>query len=176
MNESESDFHPATWFGPLKGWHVALGFVFFFGIVFAVNGALIYNAISGFDGLEQEDAYRKGRAYNHVLDEMAAQEALGWTSAISTAANANAASPHATRLTVRLNDAAGKPLTNLMVHATFWRPVMQGSDERKPLVQTGPGLYEVDFDLAFGGNWEVRIAAEDTAHQRYATSKRLVLP
>lgn len=176
MNDSDSDFHPATWFGPIKGWHVALGFVLFFGIVFTANGALIYNAISGFDGLEQEDAYRKGRAYNHVIDDMAAQQALGWTSSISTAPLSPATTAHATKLSVRMLDAEGNPLTNLKIHATFWRPVMQGSDERATLVQTEPGLYQGGFNLAFGGNWEVRIAAEDTSQQRYAISKRLNLP
>lgn len=176
MNTTESDFRPATWFGPIRGWHVGLGFVFFFGIIFAVNGTLIYQAISGFDGLEQEDAYRKGRAYNYVLDEMNAQKALGWTTSIKTTPLAKDASPHATTLAVTFKDAAGVPVSNLAVHGTFWRPVMQGADARLPLKETTPGTYEGAFDLAFGGNWEVRIAATGAADQKYAQSQRVVLP
>ncbi|MGB5093200.1 MAG: FixH family protein [Parvibaculum sp.] len=176
MNTTESDFRPATWFGPIKGWHVGLGFVFFFGIIFAVNGTLIYQAISGFDGLEQEDAYRKGRAYNYVLDEMKAQKALGWTTSIKTTPLASGTTPHATTLAVTFKDASGAPVSNLTVHGTFWRPVMQGSDARLPLKETTPGTYEGAFDLAFGGNWEVRIAATGAADQKYAQSQRVVLP
>lgn len=173
---TDSDFQPSTWFGPIKGWHVGLGLACFFGLVFLVNGTLAYKAISGFDGLEQEDAYRKGRAYNYVLDEMAAQKALGWTTQIETTPLTNAAAPHSTLLTVTFQDAAGAPVRNLDVHGTFWRPVMQGSDERLPLKEIAPGTYTGDFNLAHGGNWEIRIAAVGPENQKFAQSKRVILP
>lgn len=176
MNATDSDFRPATWFGPIKGWHVGLVFALFFGIVFVVNGMLVYKAVSGFDGLEQADAYRKGRAYNYVLEEMSAQKALGWTTNIVTTPIANGATPHATALVVTFKDATGAPISKLNVHGTFWRPVMQGSDERLLLKETTPGTYQAAFDLAYGGNWEIRIAASGPANQKYAQSQRTVLP
>jgi nitrogen fixation protein FixH len=51
----------------------------FFGVIFAVNGALIYAAVSTHTGLVANEPYRKGLAYNEriLADERQAQ--LGWS-------------------------------------------------------------------------------------------------
>ena len=85
MNTGNSDYRPSTRFGPLRGHHVLAGFVLFFGIVFGVNACMIYGALSTFDGIETEGAYQKGRAYNHLLERMEAQRALGWRTSLAAA-------------------------------------------------------------------------------------------
>ena len=173
MSVENSDFQPSTRFGKVTGWHVLAGFVLFFAIVFGVNGLMVYGALSTFDGVEIEGAYQKGRTYNHVLDRMEAQRKLGWTSGIETSALPGTG--HRTALRVSFADAEGKPLDNLTVLGTFWRPVVSGEDKRMTLIETAPGLYEAKYELEHPGNWLVRVAATDPDGQTFVEEKRVVI-
>jgi nitrogen fixation protein FixH len=51
----------------ITGRKVLVAMVSFFAVVTAVDGIMIYQAISTFGGLETKDAYRKGLSYNQVL-------------------------------------------------------------------------------------------------------------
>ncbi len=173
MTANNGDYRPSGRFGPLTGWHVLAGFVVFFGIVFGVNGYMVYGALSTFDGIETEGAYQKGRAYNHLLERMDEQRALGWRTALSTTALPG--DGHRTRLTIDFRDAEGKPVHDLSVHGTFWRPVAAGADADAMLREVSPGTYEADFDLAHSGNWLVRIAAEGQNGETFVQEQRIVL-
>lgn len=160
-------------FGRLTGWHVLGIFVLFFAIVFGANGFMAYKALSTFDGVEIENAYQKGRAYNHNLAAMKAQKKLGWTADIEEKLLLGPGNQ--THLQVRFADARGEPLTRLSVNGTFWRPVTEGGDKTLALTQTAPGLYEGDADLAWTGNWIVRIAAEGPAGEKFVQEKRVLI-
>lgn len=173
MTVQNSDYHPSGKFGPLTGRHVLAGFILFFGIVFGVNGLMVWRALSTFDGVEVEGAYQKGRAYNHVLEQMEAQQALGWQSTIETELLSGDAYPTALRVTFQ--NAEGAPLRGLAVQGTFWRPVVEGEDKKAMLTETAPGLYTAQFDLAHAGNWLVRIAAEGAKGETFVQEQRVVL-
>jgi len=51
----------------LRGRHVLAGFLGFFAIVFVVNGAMMYAAVSTYSGLVANEPYRKGLHYNERL-------------------------------------------------------------------------------------------------------------
>ena len=51
-------------------------------VVFAVNGAMIYAAVSTFPGQAGEDGFDLSNAYARVLDAAARQAALGWQLAL----------------------------------------------------------------------------------------------
>ncbi|MFW5680782.1 MAG: FixH family protein, partial [Pseudomonadota bacterium] len=53
-------------------------FVAFFGVVFLVNGVMVYFAVTTFAGVERRDAFKRAQSYNEVLAEARAQAALGW--------------------------------------------------------------------------------------------------
>ncbi|MDX5367392.1 MAG: FixH family protein [Alphaproteobacteria bacterium] len=173
MTANNSDYRPSTRFGPITGWHVLAGFVLFFGIVFGVNGYMIYGALSTFDGIETEGAYQKGRAYNHLLERMDEQRALGWQTAL--AATPLPGEGHRTRLAIDFRDSEGRPVQDLSVHGTFWRPVAAGADTDAMLREVAPGTYEADFELAHPGNWLVRIAAEGRNGETFVQEQRVVL-
>lgn len=170
MTMETGDYRPSGRFGILTGRRVLAGFVGFFGIVFAVNGFFIYKALSTFDGVEVEGAYQKGRAYNHLLERMDEQRRLGWTAAIAADP-----APVGTRLTVTFARADGAALGGLEVEGTFWRPVAAGEDQRLPLAETAPGVYETVFDLAHDGNWLVRIAAVGPDGETYVQEQRVIV-
>ncbi|MDO8837816.1 MAG: FixH family protein [Parvibaculum sp.] len=158
-------------FGAWTGRRVLASFIGFFGIVFAVNGYFIYAALSTFDGVEVEGAYQKGRAYNHLLEQMDEQRRLGWTAAIAT----DPAPAGGTRLTVAFAGAGGAPLSGLEVEGLFWRPVAAGEDQRLPLAETSAGTYETVFNLAHDGNWLVRIAAQGPAGETFVQEQRAII-
>lgn len=172
MSSENGDFHPSGRFGALTGGHVLAMLLSAFAVVFIVNGLLIYNALSSFDGIEVADAYQKGRAYNRVLDAMEAQKALGWRAEIDVDDKGR---DHEARLAVRFADRAGAPLRDLRIVGTFWRPVVGGADQGMAMRETAPGRYEADYRLAYGGNWIARIAAEGPHGEKFAQEERVYI-
>lgn len=173
MTIHDSDYRPSARFGKLTGRRVLALFAGFFIVVFGMNGLMVFQALSTFDGVEVEGAYQKGRAYNHVLDRMEAQEKLGWTAAIEAAPLGGPG--QRTSLSVSFADASGAPLEGLAVHGTFWRPVTAGEDRRMDLAETAPGAYAAVFDLAHAGNWLVRISATGPNGETFTEEKRVFL-
>ena len=125
----------------ITGRQVLFGFIVSFAVVFAVNGYMVYEALSTFDGLEVSNPYEKGREYNNDLNAMVAQKTLGWTSAINVEDNGR---DHDARLVVTFADKNGAPLKLLRIRAGFIRPVVGGMDQSKMMTETsnlllGPG-------------------------------------
>ena len=118
MSIEDTDYHPTERFGKVTGRRFLIGMILSFGLIFAVNGFFIFKALSTFDGIEIDDAYQRGRAYNKDLAAMEAQKALGWKADLSEPVTAAGV----THLAARFTDRAGLPLTGLTVKATFWRP------------------------------------------------------
>ncbi|ABS63146.1 FixH family protein [Parvibaculum lavamentivorans DS-1] len=167
MTIHDSDYRPR---GPkLTGRRTLMLFAGFFIVVFGMNGLMVFQALSTFDGVEVEGAYQKGRAYNHLLARMEAQEKLGWKAAIDVAPASNGD----TALTVTFTDAAGAPLEGLAVHGTFWRPVAAGEDRRMSLTETAPGIYTAVFALAHSGNWLVRISGTGPQGETFTEEQRV---
>jgi len=154
----------------ITGRQVLFGFIASFAVVFAVNGYMIYEALSTFDGLEVSNPYEKGREYNNDLNAMTAQKALGWTSTINVEDNGR---NHDARLVVTFVDKNGAPLKLLRIRAGFIRPVVGGMDQSKMMTETSPGRYEADFALAASGNWIAQISALGSNGEKFAEKKRV---
>jgi nitrogen fixation protein FixH len=147
-----------------------------FAIVFGVNGLLIYKALSTFDGIEVDDAYQRGRAYNRTLEAMATQTARGWRATIRvTPSGHQGAALHAVRVAVTLTDRSGVPVRDVNMHATFWRPVSVGVDRRFAMPEVAPGLYRGDVQLSCGGNWVLRLAGVDLKGEKFAQEQRILI-
>lgn len=142
--------------GSLNGRHVLLAFIGFFLIVFAVNGVMIYKAESTFGGLDTDDAYRKGLAYNDRIAAAAAQAALGWRDSLAYV-------PETRHVRLSLTDSAGAPVAGLSVTADMQRPATDRFDETLYLTQTGPDLYEADAARLEPGWWTVDVRARHGA-------------
>ena len=136
----------------LSGRHVLIVFIGFFLIVFAVNGLMVYQALSTFGGLDTDDAYRKGLAYNDRIAAAATQTRLGWHDRTDYV-------PEARRLRVTLTDATGAALSELKVSAVMQRPATDAFDRQLSLSQTGTNTYEVDVSQLEPGAWTVDLQA-----------------
>lgn len=60
---------------PLKDRIIPWYFVMAFAVIFAVNGLFVYLATSTNKGVVTENAYEKGRDYNHIVEEVRKQKA-----------------------------------------------------------------------------------------------------
>ena len=89
----------------LTGRHVLVVVVLFFGIVFAVNGVLLWKALSTHSGVVAQEPYRKGLAYNTRIAADARQAALGWSALLDVEAKGLVA--------LTLVDATGRPVSEL---------------------------------------------------------------
>ncbi len=140
----------------LKGWHVLLIMLGFFGVMFAVNGVFLYSAITSFPGEDVEKSYLQGLNYNDTLEQRREQAALGWTLRAGLVEGAS-------RLRIEASDQDGEPLSTLTVTATLRRQATTAEDITLSLDPVLRGAYEVDLPPLSKGMWEVDIEAR-SAH------------
>jgi nitrogen fixation protein FixH len=173
------------------GWWYPWIFVAGMLLVVVVNGVMIALAIGTFPGLQTEDAYRKGLAYNETIAAAEAQAERGWQMrlqvdpAAPTAAPAPAATAPASAeaagegrtatLSVRFIDRHGQPVSGLDVQAYLIRPTVAGHDVALPLAPQGAGVYAATVAVPLPGVWDARIHARrgDASFQQ---TQRIVLP
>ncbi len=135
----------------LTGRHVLVSVVLFFATVFAVNGVMLYKALSTHSGLVAQEPYRKGLHYNERIAADERQRDLGWRETISLEASG--------RIDVALMDAAGKPVTGLALTSVVGRPSEGRHDRRVPLTEREPGRYVGDAGLLDAGTWLLAVEA-----------------
>ncbi len=133
-------------------WAVAGGFL----VVASVNGALAYFAVHSDPGLVSQHPFELGNGYNRVLDEGAAQDALGWRGTVRFVETQGLSG----RIVAELRDPQGAPLSGLGVKAAVIRPVEPLPPRILSLEPGGPGTYSSAVTLARPGQWEARITAE----------------
>jgi nitrogen fixation protein FixH len=136
----------------ITGYHVLAGVVGFFLLVTAVNGVMIYKAVSTFGGVETPDAYRRGLDYNKRIALEQAQTELGWENDVTV-------SPDNNEILVRLKDRDGAPVTGLNLTGVLSRSATNLFDQPLTLIERSSGLYAAYVAGVEPGNWIVIISA-----------------
>ena len=139
---------------PLKGWHVLLIMLGFFGVMFAVNGVFLYHAITSFPGEDIKKSYVQGLNYNDTLAERAAYADLGWTAEAGLRDDA---------LVFRLNDADGAPLSNYGVIGELRRATTRAADQAIVFDAHANGEYVFESAALEAGQWSLRVFVMDPA-------------
>jgi len=152
----------------LTGHHVLVGLIAFFGVVIAVNGAFVYFALATWTGLDTDDAYSRGLAYNDVLAAAEQQHRLGWLVDFGIGNGA----PRSALIDFRVRDADGRALEGLTVDAKIRRPTNDGFDRNLALRETTPGTYRGEVALPKAGNWDIRVTAREGDVVRYVVDER----
>ena len=140
-------------------------------VVFAVNGVLVYLALSTWTGIETKNYYQKGIAYNDNLAGAERQAQLGWTVAATLTPDATTAKAQTVRAVYR--DRSGVPVTDLRIRAYLVRPVHEGYDQTLALAHTGNGVYEATTTVPLPGQWELRLVALGPAGETHQTTTRV---
>ncbi len=171
MSDIETAYGPAA-SKPPRPWTgrmVFLSLLGFFGVVFAVNGVMIHEALSTFDGLETESAYKAGRMFEQEVAMAKAQEARHWRVDARLTPSADGA-----RLDIDARDAAGRPLTGLDATATFERPTDLRLDRDVAVSETTPGRFRGSAALA-PGQWDLVIELSRHGERQFRSINRIVL-
>lgn len=129
-------------------------FVFFFLVIFVVDGFMVYKAVTTHTGVVDPAAYERGVNYNAVLERRARQLASGWHSDLSLKGSRH--------IYFTLYDAEGVVVPEAFVTAELVRPTYSGQDFAVVLHEKADmaGQYAAAVDFPDAGYWEIRIRAE----------------
>lgn len=138
----------------LTGAHVATIFACGFGTIIAVNGALAYNAVQSFPGIEVKNSYIASQSFD---DNRRAQQALAW--------EVSATLQDGLLRLVILED--GVPIAPMIDKSTFGLATSVAQDQTPDFYFDG-SAYIAPVN-ATAGNWNLRLvahAADGTVFQQ----------
>ena len=138
----------------LKGRHVLMMLVAFFGVIIAVNTIFITKAVSSFSGEDVKRSYRQGLEYNKTIQARSEQASLGW----NVTANVVSSPETGQRFIIRMSDEKNMPIENLMISGVFKRPTNLAKDEEVSFSERGQGIYEAQINLP-KGQWHLKAIA-----------------
>jgi nitrogen fixation protein FixH len=144
----------------IKGRHVLLGLIGFFGLMLVANGLFVYFALSTFAGTDS-DPYRRGLRYNETLAAAERQEELGWQGAASYDAKTG-------ELTLGLTNESGVPVAGKKLRVTVSRPVTATDDRSFALTEQESGRYVAHVELE-AGQWIIAATTDDETEGTSAT-------
>jgi nitrogen fixation protein FixH len=148
---------------PLTGAKFLAILVVSFGVVFAVNFLMAYDAISTFSGEVVDHPYEDGLHYDSQIGAAEAQSERHWKVDVTLAG--------AVRATFR--DAAGQPLTGLKVSGVFAAPADMTHDRRFAMRETAPGVYV--GAAAPAGVWDLKLKAARGSQVLFQSTNRVNL-
>ena len=157
------------------GWWYPWIFVGGMLVVIAVNGVLITMAVSTFSGIQTEEHYRKGLAYNQALAAAEAQERRGWQMALTFTPESSADGRRQGDLAGTFVGKDGRPLDNLEVEAVLLRPTHEGFDVAVDLDHRGGGVYGATVFLPLPGQWDAHVHAHRDG-DNFQETRRLSVP
>jgi len=156
----------------LTGRHVLLSVIVFFAVLFIVNGAFIYAAVTSFRGEDVERSYRQGLDYNQTLKARRAQAELGWEAMVNVQTSGITVSgTPVQKLFVRITDSQGRALSNVNITGRLRHPV--DTDLDFPLSFNSGDPAVSSFEIG-SGRWtfEAEVVRGD---DRFAFRKDIVL-
>ncbi|MEL7049285.1 MAG: FixH family protein, partial [Pseudomonadota bacterium] len=115
-----------------------------FGVILAVNGVFLYQAIGSYTGIVSDEPYRKGLHYNDRILADAVQHTLGWTHDLKVDKDGN--------VRLQVVDRSGEALENLDVQVKIGRPSTAQGEITQNLKASGPGVYEANVGALPSGN------------------------
>jgi nitrogen fixation protein FixH len=151
----------------LKGRHVLMALIAFFGVMLIANGIFVYFAVATFSGGDTSNAYRKGLDYNQTIAADELQTARGWTAEIGY-------DDALGRLRLSVRDRDGAPVTGLSFEAALSRPATDKEDRAAALSETEHGVYAAELELP-PGLWIVSLLGADSgiSESAYRLKRRL---
>jgi len=156
---------PASGYDPRRGRWIPWAFVGGFLVVFAVNGLLIYFAITTFTGVTVPRAYEQGRHYDTVIAEAARQDALGWQTVVSFAGG---------QLSVVALDREGHPVPG-RIEGVLRRP-LEGIDLPLSFGPRGSGRWAAEVQPPERGQWEARLTLFGPHETPFDIRHRVMVP
>lgn len=139
----------------LKGRHVLVWMLCFFGLMFVVNGIFLWAALSSFPGVHVKQSYLQGLQYNKTIQTRSHQQEMMWSAQVGLVETDSGK-----MLVARLFDGEGNPLPARSVSAELRRAATQNSDLVLELLPVGGGEFQGALPPLAAGAWQVRIDAD----------------
>jgi len=156
----------------LKGWHVLVMILAFFGVTIGVNAIFVSYALSTFAGEDVKQPYQKGLEYNQNIAGKEAQAALGWQATIAARREKSGESV----FVLRLVNAENQPLSALDVDLRLRHPANAYLDRSLKLMPLGDGVYEARVADLKRGQWDVMASTQSSEKVAFQATRRVVLP
>ncbi|MFS8037319.1 FixH family protein [Xanthobacter sp. AM11] len=143
----------------------------FFGVVIGVNVIMARYAVSTFAGVETESSYKAGLAFKaeHAAAEQQAARHWGVSVDLKTTEG------DIRTVAVRVVDAAGKPLSDLVPDGRLAHPTDARRDVVLELAPLGDGRYRASAP-AGPGQWDLVIDFSQGAQRMFRSRNRVQLP
>ncbi len=161
-----TDLAPTQGF-TIKGWHVLVGMVLFFGLIIAVDSLFITLAYRTFSGEAAKNPYEAGLLYNRTLAQRQQEAALGWSATIAEGAGDT--------VRVRVADRAGKPIEGLTVNGALERPATNRGSRTVRFAAIEPGVYQANA-APLDGAWDLHVTIRSADGALFEADRRLVRP
>jgi nitrogen fixation protein FixH len=162
-----SDYHPGG--RPLTGRKVMALLAGFFGVMLLANFIMARAAVKTFSGLDTDNPYDTGLAYNQDIAAARAQAALGWSVELTRTPDGKA-----TQLTAAVKDKVGQPVTGLDVSMRFLHPATRQFDHAILADAIAEGVYAGSASLA-PGRWEVEIDFNRKGERQFRSRNQLTI-
>ncbi|HEY7665295.1 MAG TPA: FixH family protein [Xanthobacteraceae bacterium] len=153
----------------VTGRMVLICLVAFFAAVTAVNAIMIAAAVSTFGGVDTDNAYQAGLAFDREAAAARAQDALHWRVQAKVSPREGV-----TLIEVVANDAADRPLTGLQASARLAHPADRRADHAVRLEQTAPGRFAGTTEAA-AGQWTLEIELLRAGSRVFRSDNRVFL-
>ncbi|WP_019960886.1 FixH family protein [Woodsholea maritima] len=138
----------------VKGYHVLIVIMCFFGVTIAVNATFVTLALKTFSGEDVERSYLQGVDYNDVLARRRAQAELGWRAEFEVSGS---------EILIAVQDREGHPVEGLMLQGRLRHPTNSHHDQALSFQPAGQGLYSAAFDPSLVGSWRLVAHSADEA-------------
>lgn len=148
---------------------VLICLVAFFAAVTAVNAIMIAAAVSTFGGVDTENAYQAGLAFDREAAAARAQDALHWRVQAKVSPREGA-----TLIEVVAHDAADRPLTGLHASARLAHPADRRADHVVRLDEIAPGRFAGTTDAA-AGQWALEVELSRAGRRMFRSDNRVFL-
>lgn len=142
--------------------------VAFFLSIAAVNAVMITVAVKTFGGIETENAYKAGLAFNRAIADASAQEARHWHVDIVRKPWRDG------EFTVTLRDGKGGAMSGLALVATLVHPTDRRRDHDLQVVSLGGGVFHLETP-AEPGQWDLVTVLRDGDMELFRSRNRIQL-
>lgn len=143
----------------LKGKHILITLIAFFGVVIAVNVFFVVVALDTWTGLTTPKSYLEGLNYNSLIHDAERQKQQGWSAEVSVQRVAEDPGVIAVTAEIILHGRDGEGLPPLNVILGFRHPINETWDQNVKLTADGDGVYRGTAVLPVAGNWHTRLTA-----------------
>lgn len=156
--------------GTLTGRGVLICLLGFFAVTFTADGFLVHYALSTFSGIDADNSYQNGIAFQRQVAAAKAQNERGWKVDIAVIALPDGSN----RFDIAVNDAQGQPIPGLTAVLRLNHIAAARLDQAVPAADLGGGRFTAVAKAA-PGQWELALTLEKSGERLFLSRSRILL-